>query len=82
MPAGTNLVLEAHIDRVEVGKAGSKKVFFKGVLRGLEAGADGAPAPVYTEATALFVVKHVPSSETLHAQMASDSGTPVTAASE
>jgi acyl-coenzyme A thioesterase PaaI-like protein len=56
--AGTPLVLEGRIDRVEVGKSGSRKVFFVGTLRN-----SVVPETVYTEATAIFIVKSVPSSD-------------------
>lgn len=63
VPAGADLTLEATIDRVEVSRSGAKKVFFRGVLRSRDS------ETVYTEATALFIVKHVPSSEELHRRM-------------
>jgi acyl-coenzyme A thioesterase PaaI-like protein len=67
VPAGTDLTLEASIDRVDVSRSGAKKVFFKGVLRSRDSDT------VYSEATALFVVKHVPSSDDLHKRMSEDS---------
>ena len=64
--AGTDLTLEATIDRVEISQKGSKKIFFRGTLKGRESGV------LHTEATALFIVKPVASSDGLHRQMASD----------
>lgn len=57
VPAGSNLTLDATIDRVDVSRSGSKKIFFKGVLRGRDT------ITLYSEATALFIIKHVSPSD-------------------
>jgi acyl-coenzyme A thioesterase PaaI-like protein len=75
--AGTHLVLEAHVDRVETGRSGSRKVYFAGTLRDRD-----VPSIVYTEATALFIVKSVASSDSLHKLIANEASPQLPAAQD
>ncbi len=55
LPAGTNVVVHANIERTETSRSGSKKVFIAGKV------VDAAnEAIAYTEATALFICKALP----------------------
>ena len=81
VPAGTDLILDVHIDRVETGKKGSKKIFFKGVLRAPGTSDAGVAPVIYTEGTALFVVKSNASSDDLHNRIAHDTGSSTALAS-
>lgn len=57
MAAGTPVVVEAGVDRVETARSGAAKVYITARIRD----AEGHASPgVYAEATALFVVKAVP----------------------
>jgi acyl-coenzyme A thioesterase PaaI-like protein len=79
IPAGTPLLVDCAVLRVETGKGGARKVHLSARLLGSGGGAGQAaaldPLPasptVYAEATALFVVKTVPGLESSEALVAS-----------
>ncbi len=75
IPAGTPLLVDCAVLRVEVGKSGARKVHLSARLLGGGGGLALDPLPaaptVYAEATALFVVKSVPGLESSEALVAS-----------
>ena len=78
IPAGTPLLVDCAVLRVETGKGGARKVHLRARLLGGGGGSGAAaldPLPaaptVYAEATALFVVKTVPGLESSEALVAS-----------
>jgi acyl-coenzyme A thioesterase PaaI-like protein len=75
--AGTNLVIEARIDRIETGLTGSRKVHFSGTLRDRD-----DQSILYTEASALFVVKTVPSSDAVNRRIALELSPPIAQVAE
>lgn len=60
LPAGTDVFVQATIDRVETSKSGSHKVYLTGAVVSAE-----DPSVVYTQGTALFIAKAVPTSADL-----------------
>jgi acyl-coenzyme A thioesterase PaaI-like protein len=64
LPAGTDVFVQATIDRVETSKSGSHKVFLSGAV----VAADD-PSVVFTQGSALFIAKPVPASADLAHQL-------------
>jgi len=64
LPAGTDVCVRASIDRVETSKSGSHKVYLTSAVVNAE-----DPSFIYTQGTALFIAKPVPTSAQLAEHM-------------